>query len=370
MIDLTAELKAVVSEEYRIAIDDMLKNENITSNAELILKLCQLITKKIDIVERKKYFPWLNGLGSIYVKSNNNIGDEEEQQLMVYGAQLIYSLRTFLQDEEITFHMASKAKDGRYEASAFVPQKQVLSSLTALPNKAIGVSAAIQRELIEKNRTNELFNIKRKNMWQRVEYLSEARYLSGKNVNKIDMRKSGAKYAHWAYQSQKKDNMVYLKFAGNQIVKYYNLDGGHTASSLMDFNNGWLWEWYNKILYGGSEEEYASVTNSLNAGSLRPIMLGKDWTPGTKEGDFQDLQNRQIQSKYANSKIISFNNIRHVLYDLEKALVQYINEKQNASNKLVEILHEHFFPESAYVGNAYANDTVDKLLNKFNAKNF
>ena len=182
------------------------------------------------------------------------------------------------------------------------------------------------------------------------------------------MRKSGAKYAHWAYQNQKKDNMVYLKFAGNQIVKYYNLDGGNSASSLMDFNNGWLWEWYNKILYGGSDAEYNEVTQSLVAGSLRPLMLGKDWTPGTKEGDFQDLQNRQIQSKYANTKIISFNNIRHIIYDLEKALMQYIAEGQHASDKLIRVLQEHFFPESAYIGNVYANDTVDKILNKFNAK--
>jgi hypothetical protein len=36
-------------------------------------------------------------------------------------------------------------------------------------------------------------------MWSRVEYLAEARYLPGKNINKIDMRKAGAKYAHWAY---------------------------------------------------------------------------------------------------------------------------------------------------------------------------
>jgi hypothetical protein len=47
--------------------------------------------------------------------------------------------------------------------------------------------------------------------------------------------------------------MVYLKFSGNQVIKYYNMDGGSDASSLMSFNNGWLWEWYNKILYGGSE---------------------------------------------------------------------------------------------------------------------
>ena len=41
---------------------------------------------------------------------------------MIYGAQLIYLLRTFIQNEEITFHMASKSADGKYDTSAFIPQ--------------------------------------------------------------------------------------------------------------------------------------------------------------------------------------------------------------------------------------------------------
>ena len=48
-----------MTDEFKVAIDDILKTENIASNAELILKLCQLVTKNIDIVERNKYFPWL-----------------------------------------------------------------------------------------------------------------------------------------------------------------------------------------------------------------------------------------------------------------------------------------------------------------------
>jgi hypothetical protein len=54
----------------------------------------------------------------------------------------------------------------------------------------------------------------------------------------------------------------------------------------MPFNNGWLWEWYNKILYGGSDMEYENVTKSLMQGSLYPVMFEPDYTPGTKEGDF------------------------------------------------------------------------------------
>lgn len=367
MINLAKELREIVADEYKNAIDDILTKENVTTNAEVILQLCKIITSQIDIVIHKRYFPWINGMGNVYNRKTELL-EEDENKLMIYGTQLIYLLRTFIHDEEITFHMASKSADGKYSASAFIPQSQILTSLSATSKTAIGVSKILQKELIVKNQTNELFNIKRKNMWSRVEYLSEARYITGRNINKIDMRKNGAKRAHWAYQSQKKDNQVYLKFSGKQYIKYYDMNNSGSRESLMNFNNGWLWEWYNKILYGSSDEQYNEANQSLLHGSLRPIMLGPDWTPGTKEGDFQDLQGRQIQSKYANTKIISYNNIRHIIYDLEIALTQYLEEGKNAENKLINVLNEHFFPESANIGNAFANDIANNLLKKFDAK--
>jgi hypothetical protein len=50
--------------------------------------------------------------------------------------------------------------------------------------------------------------------------------------------------------------MVYIAFHGkngNNYTKYYDMDAHGARESLMAFNNGWLWEWYNKILYGESD---------------------------------------------------------------------------------------------------------------------
>ena len=302
---------------------------------------------------------------TLYGRKSTNLSNEEEQQLMIYGAQLIYLIRQFIQEEEILFHMATKTNDGKYETSAFIPQKEILKNLSATKKTAIGVSTAMQKFLI-KNNQNNLLEFKRKNLWQRVEYLAEARYITGKNINKIDMRKSGAKRAHWAYQSQKKDIQVYLKFAGNQVVKYYDVNNSGTRDSLLAFNNGWLWEWYNSILYGGEDNEYLIMTDAIQRGSIKYVIQKPDFTPGTKEGDFQDLLGRQIQSKYGNEKIISFNNIRHIIFDLEIALTNYMQNGQNAANNLISVLNEHFFPESANIGSLYANDVVDQLLLKLN----
>jgi hypothetical protein len=47
--------------------------------------------------------------------------------------------------------MASKSSDGKYSTSAFVPQSQVLASLSVVSKNAVGVSLTLQKDLIEKN---------------------------------------------------------------------------------------------------------------------------------------------------------------------------------------------------------------------------
>ena len=364
-MNLSSELMSIVSDEYKLGIQEILNNADITNNAQLLLALCKIVTQKIDI-----YTAQVKAYGQVLTiyKGKTNLSKQMEDELMVYGAQLIYLIRSFVQDEEIMFHMATKDQDGKYKADAFIPQSQVLKNLSATKTNAIGVSIALQNQLISTNSVNTL-SLKRENLWKRVEYLSEARYLPGKNIGKIDMRKAGEKKAHWAYQSQKKDMMIYLKFSGKQITKYYDTVGNGKRDGLQSFNNGWLWEWYNSVLYGGTEEQIDLVNTSIKQGSLKPIIFQKDYTPGTKQGDFQNLLGQQVQSKYNNEKIISYNNIRHILYKLDISLTQYIQEGQtlNASQNLLEVLQEHFFPESVRIGENYGNNKINELLNKFNA---
>lgn len=367
-LNLVQELMKIIPEELKLGVQEVVQTQHLKSNAEIILALCRIITQKIDIYTKWQYNQQTKERYLLY-KRKNDIDTQLEKQLMVYGAQLIYLLRSFITNEDIVFHMASKDSQGKYQADAFIPQNQVLQNLSALQNEAVGVSLALQKELIQNNQ-KDFMELKRENLWKRVEYLSQATYRSGRNINKIDMRSAQAKKAHWAYQSQKKDNAIYLKFSGSHVERYYDVSGAGKREGLQHFNNGWLWEWYNAILYGGSDAEYAEATASIKRGSLLPIIQNKDYTPGTKQGDFQALSGQQIQSKYSNTKIISYNNIRHIMYKLESVLTLFVAESDNitAQNKLLTILQEHFIPESANVGNAFANDMAQQLLNKFTEK--
>ena len=367
-LNLVQELMKIIPDELRLGVQEVVQTQHLKSNAEVILALCRIITQKIDIYTVQKYNQQTKERFTLY-KRKNDIDNSIEQELMVYGAQLIYLLRSFITNEDIVFHMASFDSQRRYQADAFVPQDQILQNLSVIKGEAVGVTLALQKELIQNNQKN-FMEMKRENLWKRVEYLSEAVYRPGRNVAKIDMRSSQAKKAHWAYQSQKKDNAIYLKFSGKRAEKYYDVSGSGKRDALQHFNNGWLWEWYNAILYGGSDIEYAEVTASIKSGSLLPIIQNKDYTPGTKQGDFQTASGQQVQSKYGNTKIISYNNIRHIVYKLEQVLTLFVAESDNVTvqNKLLAVLQEHFIPESANVGNAFAQDMAQQLLSKFSEK--
>lgn len=357
-------LKNVVSESYGQMIDEIMATQPITTNAEALLALCQVITNKIDIYVRQQYIRQAQRTITLY-RSRNQLDEKEEAEIMVYATQLIYQLRSFITGEEITFYLAAKSQDGTYQSSAFFSQEEILRSLSQTRRSAIGVSMALQKELINKN--NDTFMKKhRKNMWQQVEYLAEPSPIT-EDAHKIDIRKSKSKSPHWAYQSQKKDTNVYVSQHGKTRLKYYDTLGKGRKEHLQLFNNGWLWEWYNSILYGEDDMVYAIVSQDIQKGSIKFIIRQQDYIAGTKQGDFRDYLGRQIQSKYGNNKIISYNNIRNIIYSLQNALVLYIQEGKNAS-KLLSVIQEHFLPESVEIGSKYYNDVTKNMLMKLDKK--
>lgn len=363
------QLSRIVPNALRQEIDKIKQDKSIITNAQLILNLCKIITNKLDIQLRKQYIQESKRTILLYDKGEKSSikDDMEEEQIMIYGAQLIYMIRTFLFNEKITYHFGVKNSKGEHLADAFVSQDQVLKNLSKISGKnAIGVTNAIQKELIKKQKGKGL-KTTRPNLWSRVVYLSEVVY--NENSQKIDMDNK-EKNVHWAYQNQKMDNFIYLKFSGKQKIKYYDMKGTGKRENLMPFNTGNLWEWYNSQLYGADDATYNYIYDSIQIGRLLPIMQGQDFIRGTKQGDFKAANGQWIQSKYGNEKIISYNNIRQVVFQLQKSLEEFINNNndQTIKDNLIDVLQEHFIPEAVNIGEKDGKQIVDDLLNKFQAK--
>lgn len=366
-LDLRQEISKIARDTLPKEVQPIIANSNLT-NLDLILQLCEVLIQKLNIEIIKD-----NQGKARYIGSSETAQD---QSLLVFGAQLIYLVRQFFQDEEIIFHFGVTNDKGQYLADAMIKQSEVLSNFQVIHNQAIGLSTAIQQQLISTASTHAAStNLKRVNQWSQVEKLSQGLYIKGSynNVHKIDVRKTGAKRASNAYQSAVSDKLVYLKFSYKKPVKvtrYYDKTGGHARSKddLQFFNRGWLWEWYNSILYGASDEDYIETKNAIDVDSIFPIIKKQDNIRGTKQGDFTDSLGRQIQSKYTNEKIISYNSIMEIVKQLYGALSMYKANKTSVNNiaNLIEKINEYFIPKSAEIGTDIANNSLKSILQKLN----
>ena len=276
---------------------------------------------------------------------------------MVFATQLIYTLRTFITNSNIDFLFGATLPNGDH-VSAIIPQEQVLTNLSVTRRKAVGISLSIQAELIRAQQNNNMSKI-RQDHWKLIESLAEPEYSKTAKYRYVK-DKSGR--AHRAYQSQKQDFKVYLSFFGKQPMKYY-------GDSLIHFNNGWLWEWYNNIYYNASDAEYTAIEASLLSGSLEPLINTPDFIRGTKQGDFViTSRNQDIQAKYNNIKIISYNNIREIIYELRATLLLLQTEGSNSAQgqaQLTALLKKHFIPETVRKGQKTIEEYTEKLIKEF-----
>ena len=332
--------------------------EKYISGAQAIKALCSIVVNRLN-------FNSITNKLNIAGKTRSNTFSAEE--LMSYGAKLIYLLRTYFTGEEISFLISAKSSTTGQSESYLVPQSIILQNLSKVKGWAIGLQYnLLQDAFTQANKfSSEVQKIQRKNEWNRVLQLSEFLYIPGKNIHKIAIKTKKGK-VHWAYQNQKKDNQIYAYYTKSQPIYYYNLSGGNTQQDCQYFNKGWLWEWYNSILLGASEEKYFATTLALQHGSIAPIIQSADNVAGTRAGDFMTAYNVQIQAKYNNQKIISYNNIKTLLYQLNLDLEQFImaNSQEQAQVRILNTIKNNFIDPAALMGNQLAEKTIEDLLIK------
>lgn len=330
---------------------------------DTILIMCNVFINQIDkqIIEETTW----GGYRAKLTKKKNS--QYTWADLMNYGARIIYLIRTLLTEEDISFLFGITS--GTETKTAFVTQQQLLTSMKKVSKNAIGVQLnSLETSLkTTKDLMDAQFLSARKNQWSKIQKLASIN--KGEPYQKTEKEIRG----HQIYQKIRMDNQVYVRFSGKQTDSgfrslYYDVQGNNNPDTFQFFNFGWLWEWYNSILMGDDDILYQTVEQEVNQGSIKNIILSTDSIAGTKMGDFQDLYGRQIQAKFNNQKIITYNNIKVILIQLTNALNIYKISMNSieAKENLIKVLQEHFFPEGALIGNNMANNKINELLEKLN----
>lgn len=345
----------------------LLKNELVAlqkeagtiTKAQELLALCKIFTNKVQIAQTEQVYYGNVKYSSKKIGAGKKVKKEE---LMIYGARLSYALRSFFLDEEIIFHIATRT-NGSYGADAFIPQSEIMQNLHRVGKQnAIGLTHAIEKMLVN-DENAERSDVSFVNKWKMVEQLADTRNVYNKDRGEDIRTKTGK--AILAYQKTKADFNVYIAFSGNKAQKYYNLQG-----DFVGFNNGWLWEWYDTIYNSDDSTRINQVNASIDAGSIQPLFeQGFDRIPGIKQGDYMDKFGRQVQNKYDNLRIITYNNILKILYELTPALEAYVanSSDEQAAENLLTVLRDNFIPESAAAMARSADEDLDiQILNKLN----
>ena len=361
MSEFQMDIASLIREEMpsilRKELTEIVSQGGTMTAAEQLLMLCQVFTTKVEIAKAEAEYFGHTVYRSKMVGRGKRI---RKAELMTYGAQLIYMIRQFVTNEEIIFHIGVRT-NGEFSGDAFVPQSEVMKNLRGVGRNAIGLSHEIERLLVTlaEEKSDEQFV----NKWTTIERLANViNEPYDDNSKKQIGWDSKTNRAIYAYQKQKADFKVYMKFGGkngSRRSKYYDLHG-----DLIGFNNGWLWEWYDSIYNGGDSSQINIVHSAIDKGSLEPLFQEFDNIPGVKQGDYMDIKGRQIQNKYDNMKIISYNNILGILYELTAALSLFVanNGDVQSSQNLLNILKTTFIPDSSQRVAKVAEEILDKEI--------
>lgn len=336
------------------------------SSAKLALNLCNIFMTNLNaiIIESKNNQRLDDKNGSAEKMLN-----QRKKEVYVFGAQFLYTLREFLTGEEIIFHIGIKNSKGSYKDDIYVSQREVVKNFSAISGKdAVGLLKSVETKL------KTLDNVKNKDgfisQWKTIESLAQVS-INNLTENKEIFTNSSDKEVI-AYQKAEKDTSVY----GIKTTNKNNTDKEHIASKyyrfpnndMRGFNDGWLWEWYDSLIHGAdqsdNEKKITKIHNSLAQGILLPLFETHDSTPGLRQGDYVNFNNRQVQNKYDNEKIISYVSIYESIEGLKKYLEGYIaNANANeTSQDLVNYVKKTFFPKTIdQVSDTIAQDILDKF---------
>ena len=326
-------------DDLKKSYDELEKMEKDSGQVDAIV-LLQLINSFLEIL---KQIVTIEGRQLKYNTDDLVVSDKNQAflQLMTFGAQLVYRIRTLLLKEDIDYYIGGQDPSGKQLYQKHIPQSTILPMLKAnLSSGAVLLDAEIEKiENLDKVASHINF------LWQQIQYLSDVSSFDNKSSAKditlysyTFVNKSGKNinvYRHY-YQKPSDDTRVFIRYQNQKTKKnklsYYDING-----RMSFFNQGWLYEWFSEYL--NQEHGYTTLFSSLvEDKSLSVMMKQTDTVAGYKGGDFT-IGKQQIQAKFGNLRVISFKSIVTVLTSLQDSLQAYVTavSEENKDKAIAQI---------------------------------
>lgn len=288
---------------------------------------------------------------------------KSQQSIYLAGTIFIFQLRSFLTQEDLLFNVGywftdDKAKTTRL-ASNFVNQKEIFSIKNiqgSITKEGFKIKEHLKNVESTKILSAEASNV----IMQVLNYGNFTRYT--KKPQEFVIKTNG--HRHKAYHKNAPDTNVLVTFSGKNATEnyYYNLVNRGTQ---INFNNGWLYEWASTYI---ANQGLRNLKNSMLKEPETPLselmntVAKRENIQGLQGGDYKGKingQQRQIQAKLNNAKIISLNNIYTSIVNIEKALTAWgtVYKSRGFKKELSSKFAQTFTNEKL-------NNQCDNLINK------
>lgn len=291
--------------------------EGVNLDQMTIYDLYQLIDNLVSLITQVMIAQ--NDQSKGYTYSYKNIRKNNFKQIILVGGMLVFKLRQYLLQESIYYSLGATDEHGQLyqrqlsqdELWQQTTKRNILALRGSLSTKAIMLSRSL-----ESFNYNDFEKVGNLNLWPSVLTLA----FGGPAIK--NSGNDDGKY----YQKDSSDKNVYVRYSeGRKKAKrnyYYKKN-----NEYIFYNQGWLYEWYLTYI-NKSEEHERFLQKSISHQTIAPIIYGMDNVAGISAGDFVDAQGRQVQAKFQNQKIISFNNILNILMEMKISLQQLIKNPQ------------------------------------------
>lgn len=285
----------------------------------------------------------------------NSNSQEMRKEAYSLGAKIVFSLRSFLLQDEILFTIGAISPDGQRLSTTTYTQDQVLNNLHInLKNAQVELQSSL-----------ELFNSSNldtySSLWPQILNAASFEWDEGYDQQKIYITSRNKRRK--VYSKPGIDTNVWVRYyqRGRQRNLAYYYDKGNF--NLVSYNNGWLYEWFQGYIQDPANAEQLAA--AFKSGSNTPLLgmmsnAKRDNIAGYKGGDYQLANGQFAQAKYGNKRIITFKSIHKVIDKILICIQQYEKGGQHSKEQLAKDF-SNIFTHKETINNSYMN-IVDTML--------
>lgn len=294
-----------------------------------------------------------------YKKKSKQIRRQKMERMFKRLIEFLYTLRTWLTGEEIILRLGGKSVNDKGLLYVDIPQNKWLKDTISINinSKVISISYAINKMMEDekyiKNNDDSL-----KGYWSKIQEWGDYKkiYSTGDKPDAIENY-------HAFYQKDTEDEDIYIKFrkgkSGTYAIPYY--------LKKYQYNMGWLYEWFMDLIENG---DYTSEQLKIYFDKAKhPLaILFYNHFPD-KKMSLQGGDVSNIQVKYGNKKLLTFQQLLLYIQQLHDIIINYQQNKETGINETVKELKSLFIQSNQNQINEDVKNKLEEDLELLNLKN-